>query len=377
MKILFLSSSSGSRGGGELYLLFLAEAFASQDVTVGLWCSTHSRMDELAESFRQFGEVFRSPYKNTYDYTLRSVRYFARKKVDGLSAILTDFKPDIVHVNKQNLEDGLDLLQTVDALKLPYVTTIHITQTQESLGALCGRLRDSVSRRILKQSKSLKWIAISSTRSRDLKNFLESQNDNVMMIPNGVKQSVEAGQLRSRTRDEMNIPNNNLVIVSVGRLESQKDPMKFIDWAVQCLKFDSRLNFFWIGDGSLRTEFEEKVRSLQLSESIICLGWQKAVIKFYAMADIYIHTAQYEGLPFSILEAMSWKLPCVVSKELYEDLAFHPEVLLRDFEGLKTLIQNRHLTSARGEQAYAYFVENFALEKITKAYLIMYKNVLQ
>ena len=51
MKILLASSSSGSRGGGELYLLYLGRALAQRGHAVPLWASAHPRMDELANSF--------------------------------------------------------------------------------------------------------------------------------------------------------------------------------------------------------------------------------------------------------------------------------------------------------------------------------------
>src|SRR5205809_5773405 len=82
MRILLASSSSGSRGGGELYLLYLGRALAARGHDVILWASSHSRMNELAASFAAFGKVQRSDYVNTYDRRLRSVASY----LDGASA---------------------------------------------------------------------------------------------------------------------------------------------------------------------------------------------------------------------------------------------------------------------------------------------------
>ena len=60
MKILLASSSSGSRGGGELYLVYLGRALAHRGHAVTLWASTNPRMDELANTFSGFGQVLRS-----------------------------------------------------------------------------------------------------------------------------------------------------------------------------------------------------------------------------------------------------------------------------------------------------------------------------
>ncbi len=83
MRILLASSSSGSRGGGELYLLYLGRALAQRGHTVLLWASDHPRMDELANSFSGIGEVLRSPYRNTYDHRGRSISSYLNLRAVG------------------------------------------------------------------------------------------------------------------------------------------------------------------------------------------------------------------------------------------------------------------------------------------------------
>ena len=73
MKILFASSSSGSRGGGEKYLVYLGRALAERGHEVIGWMSGHARMDEVAAEFAAFGRMVRSNYRNTYDRAGRSL----------------------------------------------------------------------------------------------------------------------------------------------------------------------------------------------------------------------------------------------------------------------------------------------------------------
>src|SRR5579871_1863607 len=136
MRILLASSSSGSRGGGELYLLYLGRALVQRGHTVLLWASNHPRMDELANSFSGIGEVVRSPYRNTYDLRGRSISsYLNLRAVGHLAREWKKARPDILHVNKQNLEDGLDLLHAARRARLPNICTIHLTQSAEYLKA--------------------------------------------------------------------------------------------------------------------------------------------------------------------------------------------------------------------------------------------------
>ena len=73
MKILLVSSGSGSRGGGEIFLLYLGRALAARDHSIMTWMPTHRRMDELASQCAEFSEVIRADYVNTYDHRSRSL----------------------------------------------------------------------------------------------------------------------------------------------------------------------------------------------------------------------------------------------------------------------------------------------------------------
>ena len=111
MKTLLVSSSSGSRGGGELYQLYLGQALRERGHEVTLWMSTHERMNELEQLFAPIGRVIRAPYTNTYDYRFRSLNHLlggsiARSVAEQWKAL----RPDVIHLNKQNLEDCLDLM---------------------------------------------------------------------------------------------------------------------------------------------------------------------------------------------------------------------------------------------------------------------------
>jgi len=68
-------------------------------------------MDELADKCSRFGRVIRTDYRNTYDYAARSLATcFQSSDFAANSREWKGLQPDMIHLNKQNLEDGLDLL---------------------------------------------------------------------------------------------------------------------------------------------------------------------------------------------------------------------------------------------------------------------------
>ena len=127
MKVMLVSSSSGSRGGGELYLLYLGRALAKRAHEVTLWASSHPRMDELANSFSGIGGVIRANYRNTYDRPGRSLASYLDSRLSArLAREWQNACTSLIHLNKQNLEDGLDLLNAVSRSRVPNLCTIHI-----------------------------------------------------------------------------------------------------------------------------------------------------------------------------------------------------------------------------------------------------------
>ena len=83
---------------------------------------------------------------------------------------------------------------------------------------------------------------------------------------------------------------------------------------------------FVVGGG--KTEILEELRKLskQLDDSIIVTGEMEKPQEFYQMADVYVFPSRHEGLPTSLIEAMSSGLPTVVSDiGGCEDLIFNDE----------------------------------------------------
>ncbi|TVP61473.1 MAG: glycosyltransferase [Nodularia sp. (in: Bacteria)] len=349
MKILFVSTSSGSRGGGELYLIYLGQELARRGHSVGLWCSQHPRMDELANSFGKFGEVLRSPYLNTYD---RKLRCFGDAFPHLNQAYLSQwqaFQPDILHLNKQNLEDGLDLLALSEHLSVPCLATVHITQTQTSLEAVLGQLRDVIAKRALSRFHG-SLVAISENRAQELTQFLlpvNSSAQKVVEIDNGVSipETSERLAKRQATRSQLALQPDEMLILAVGRMEAQKQPLLFLQWANYLKNSIPSARFLWVGDGRLASVWDEWVMEHQAQDYIQRLGWQNDVTPFLAAADGFFHPAKFEGLPFALLEAMAWSLPCVITPSLADELKFTPGVCFiaadhQEFTGLEAFMNH-------------------------------------
>ena len=324
MRILFVSTSSGSRGGGELSLVYLGRALAERGHTVGLWCARHPRMDELAAQFAPFGTVLRAPYTNTYDRRLRSLSDLVPRSRPAYRQQWASFQPDAIQLNKQNLEDGLDLLRAADRMEIPGIAAIHITHPAASLGAFLGRGRDWIARRALARFAGT-LVAISPTRRQQLQAFLgryDRQSARVTCIDNGVYVPSEAERQakRGEARSWLGLDKHELLFIAVGRMEPQKRPLLFLQWAQALKQHLPQAHFCWIGEGSYCARWDRWVEAQQAGGYIRRWEWQQDVTPFLAAADGFLHPAQFEGLPFALLEAMAWRLPCAIASSLAAEL---------------------------------------------------------
>jgi glycosyltransferase involved in cell wall biosynthesis len=385
MRVLFVSSSSGSRGGGEFFLVYLAKALKAEGVEVGLWLSSDPQMDGIVELFGDTGPVFRQPYVNTYLRRTRSLSHLlpAGRRLAPIVEQWRSFQPDILHLNKQCLEDGLDLLEAARRLDLPQGCTLHITQTAVELKAALGRARDVIARRALQRYPGGLW-AIAENRARALRSFLGDKRD-IGCIPNGVR--IPAEEEIHRTADEVRRQHPDLVeargpvAVSVGRLEPQKDPFRFLDVVKAWKAREPALSALWVGDGRMRDAFEERIRAMGAEDWIHCLGWQEDATAFLCLADVYVHPARFEGLPFALLEAMARGLPCVISTELAADLKDIPEELWiplgEDVIPLVEHLSDRAFLDGKGRKAREVAIRQFSLEAMARAYLALYEGLLE
>lgn len=326
MRILLVSTSSGSRGGGEIFLLYLAEALRNAGHDPLLWCADHPRMDELAARFERIGAVYRDPYPNSY--LDRKLRIFSaaldRPTVRRLSKRFASIPYDVIHLNKQTIEDGADLLGAVIHNARPVVSTIHITQSASSLGTFGGALRDILARQQLNRAGGVKWTAVSDARATELRQQIHGE---VHAIYNAVSPApkVDREEVRRELFGSRGWPADTLLVVCVARLVNQKDPSRFLRLAAKLFQKEPKSRFLWIGDGDGREAFHKEAEALGLTGSIDCTGWLDEPRRLLAGADLYLHPAAYEGLPLSILEAMAAGLPCVLSPEIAAEMTVFDE----------------------------------------------------
>mgnify|MGYP001574676538 CR=1 FL=1 len=147
--------------------------------------------------------------------------------------------------------------------------------------------------------KSIKGMGI--TNVADIKNFLDEDK------------FLKKHDIKS-IKKNLNIKNEH-IITFIGRFEELKDPLTFVESIPYVIDEIENVKFIMIGEGHLKNDIQNKIKTLNIQKHIIMPGPTSNVDDYLAISDIFIACSATENcFSTTILEAMLSKVPCIVTK---------------------------------------------------------------
>ena len=163
-------------------------------------------------------------------------------------------------------------------------------------------------------------------------------------------------------------------VVTTGRIVNQKNPVLFNKIASYFEEFSS-FEFLWVGDG---TE-----KHLLTSKNIQVTGWlpKEEVNQIVARANVYLSTANYEGLPFAVLEALALRKPvlltdCTGNKDLVVK-GLNGDVFNNENDAINKILHfynNTSMLSVMGEHSGLHCKTHFDLLNTYQSYKKLYQQ---
>jgi L-malate glycosyltransferase len=208
--------------------------------------------------------------------------------------------------------------------------------------------------------------------------------DKVCVVYNGV----DLDRFRVPAEREKLFPGSagNKLIVLVGNMITDvKGQPVLISAAPEIVKARPKTQFVLVGEGSKRSEFEQKVKDLGLAENFLFLGRRSDVPAILACCDIAVLPSLAEGLPNAVLEYLAAGLPVVATAlggnlEIIQDGATGLLVPPQDSQALAAALirlLNDDLFAARVAGAgRAYVQENFSFERLVADVEQLYSKLL-
>lgn len=226
------------------------------------------------------------------------------KSILRIRRLIKILKPDIIHLNSSKAGViGRVACQGIRNRKTKVVYTVHGWAFTDGVPS---RLKKSLFNYIEKKVSSFTdlFICVSNyDKFIGKRNRVLTPENNAVVIHNGaVAPQITAINYSSH------FP---ISLVMIARFSKQKDQESLIR-AVSTLPRDS-YHLTFVGAGETLEHNKEIVSKLQLDMNIEFVGFKENVDKFLINNDVFILSTHYEGLPISIIEALSYGLPVIAS----------------------------------------------------------------
>ncbi len=165
------------------------------------------------------------------------------------------------------------------------------------------------------------YMCCSELAGRWLFGNKEYDNGNVYLLNNAIDldKFKYDEEKRKEKRKELNIEDSTLVIGHVGRFVEQKNHRFLIDIFNEVHKQKENSILLLAGQGPLMEEMKEKVKILEIEDSVKFLGQRNDINELYQAFDVFCLPSLYEGLPVVGVEAQATGLLCVFSDDMTKE----------------------------------------------------------
>ncbi|MBI1313759.1 glycosyltransferase [bacterium] len=207
--------------------------------------------------------------------------------------------------------------------------------------------------------------------------------EKVVIIPNGV----DIGTYRDAEPadlSEFGISADAEVVLAVGRLDQQKDPLLLLSAVSQIAASRPNLHLLFAGDGPLRGRIEETARRLGLGDRVHLAGWRPEIPQLLKAASLLVLPSRWEGMPNVVLEAAAAGVPVIATRtegmhEIIEPGRTGTLVKTGDVSGLaeeiSTALRERSLPLQMAETLQHEVTERFTWDSVVAQYDRLYESL--
>jgi glycosyltransferase involved in cell wall biosynthesis len=284
-------------------------------------------------------------------------------------SLLARFRPDVINAHNQT-----SLHYATLGKRVGHPRVIMINHGQ-GLGS--ARTPDAAEWR-----RTDRIVAVSHDVAHRMDPDLTSK---IVVIHNGVTPSAPVRN-RAEVRRELDLPADRVVGLMVARIDGLKGHDTLLAAAARLRDAGVPITFLLAGDGGERANRERLAAELGLgTEWVRFLGFRSDIADLAAASDLFVLPSLTEGLPLSVLEAMSHRLPTVATA-----VGGIPELITSGENGLLVpvndpqeladalarLVRDGELRRSFGGSAYRRVQQQFSFAEMVRQYEALYDQLL-
>ena len=168
---------------------------------------------------------------------------------------------------------------------------------------------------------------------------------------------------RKKLRKEFGIMDSTIVIGHVGRFVQTKNHTFLVDVFKKYHERNPDSKLLLIGIGPLENQIKDKIRKLDLVESVIFLGQRDDINKLYSVMDIFCLPSLYEGLPVVGVESQATGLPIIFSNGVSHEAIISKNAKIVPNQETGAYIEKMdEITQENKQRALASINENMSIK---------------
>ncbi|WP_139491593.1 glycosyltransferase [Brevibacillus dissolubilis] len=367
----------GEFGGAEQHILNLLSNLPKDRVDAKVVCFYDSL---FAQKLREAGIAVSALHQyGRFDWRL----------YQGLKQEFRDFSPDLIHTHgvKANFVGRLAARGTGTVL----ATTVHSNLRYDYVNPLAYTVASMMER--VTRGWNHHYIAVSAAL-RDILVKEGVSSKKISVIYNGMdlapflERPADADERKAALYQEWGVPVEAFVFGTVARFVQVKGLSYMIEAFAQLdPATGTRPNHLvLVGDGPERASLEALSASLGVSDRVHFPGFRQDIPDCMRAFDLFVHSSIYEGLGYTIIEAMASGIPVIAS-----DVGGVKEMVTHQQDGLLTppakpdLLADamRHLSIDLSlqeklvQEALTKTTRSFTIQQMADDTLTLYTNLIE
>jgi glycosyltransferase involved in cell wall biosynthesis len=298
----------------------------------------------------------------------------------NLRALTRAYEPDVVQAH------GGEALKYAVASFIRRGPPVVYRRIGRAPSWMAGGIRRTAYRALMRRAERI--VAVAEDVRRETIELFRVAPHKVLTIPNGVDRNrLAITRARDETRRSLGIQRGTPMLVSMGAITWEKDPLAHLRVSARVLQDVGEVAHVWVGDGPMRDELRAEAMRYGLDGRLLMLGNRTDVADLLAAGDVLLFASRtdgMEGMPAAVIEAGLMGTPVAGYA-----VAGVPEVVVDgttgylvppgDLDGLANsvvkLLGDEKGRLAIGESARERCIARFDIRTVASRYLSLYEEM--
>jgi len=313
-------------------------------------------------------------------WSLKRERFLDYPTAKRLYSLIKEYKFDLLHSHCGQFACIIAKLAGV-----PY-----LIETRHGLYLNFDQLDKVNFLRSLINKNKAKFVDMTITVNKIDKKILSEKfgapENKIREVANGLDlEEIKSLKIAAQIKNELQIAPGCNIVGTVARFTEQKGLKYFVEAAKLIKEQIPNCKFIIVGDGELKNSLIKFAQNIGIYQEIIFTGYRVDAVSILSIFDIFVLPSLWEGMPYTILEAMALKKPVVAT-----NVFGNSEIVLNGKTGnlvsprdsfaiskaVIALLKNKEKAKKMGENGFHRIKTDFSGKKMTEKIEHIYLELL-